>query len=94
MFNERSNESEFKSIFGHSTLIPMEEDQFNKNRTFVYEKLIQRINQIREAEKNTPSHLSHLPWEWWLLDLNFRKGIWEMQSFWQNHLKMLPKMTG
>lgn len=71
------------NIFGHSTLIPMEEDQLNKNRTRVYEKLIRRINQTREAEKNAPSHWSHLPWEWWLLDIDFRKGIWEMQSFWQ-----------
>ncbi len=72
-----------QNIFGHSVLIQMEEDQFNKNRTRVYEKLIQRINQTREAEKNTPSHWSHLPWEWWLLDIDFRKGIWELRYFWQ-----------
>jgi KAP family P-loop domain len=72
------------NIFGQITsTVLMEEFKLNKDRTLVYEKLIERIVQIRDKEKNAPSHWSYLPWEWWLLDINFRKGIWEMQTFWK-----------
>jgi hypothetical protein len=69
--------------FGNSTLFPLETYERRKYRDLVYEKLVARISQIRQAEQNALSHWSHLPWEWWLLDLDFRKGVKEMESFWK-----------
>jgi len=69
--------------FGNSTLFPLEAYERRKYRDLVYEKLVARISQIRQAEQNAQSHWSHLPWEWWLLDLDFRKGVKEMESFWK-----------
>jgi hypothetical protein len=69
--------------FGNSTLFPLEAYERRKYRDLVYEKLVARISQIRQTEQNALSHWSHLPWEWWLLDLDFRKGVKEMESFWK-----------
>jgi hypothetical protein len=69
--------------FGNSTLFPMEAYERWKYREPVYEKLVGRISRIRQIEQNALSHWSHLPWEWWLLDLDFRKGVKEMESFWK-----------
>ena len=69
--------------FGNSTLFPMEAYERWKYRDPVYEKLVGRISLIRQTEQNALSHWSHLPWEWWLLDLDFRKGVKEMESFWK-----------
>lgn len=68
--------------FGNLTLFPLEDYELRKYRDPVYAKLIKRISQIRETGQDAPSHWSYLPWEWWLLDPDFRKGIKEMESFW------------
>jgi hypothetical protein len=69
--------------FGNSTLFPIEDYELRKYRDPVYAKLIKRISQIRETEQDAPSHWGYLPWEWWLLDSDFRKSIKEMESFWK-----------
>jgi hypothetical protein len=69
--------------FGNLTLFPLEAYERRKYHDLVYEKLVARLSQIRQTEQNTLSHWSHLPWEWWLLDLDFRMGVKEMESFWK-----------
>src|SRR5205085_1097292 len=56
-------------------LILSRPEQYENGRDLIYEKLIKRIQQMREEEKASTSHWCHLPWEWWLLHLDFKKGI-------------------
>ena len=67
---------------GEEVMHPAQVFEHRDYRDPVYERLVEKIVKIRQIEQNALSHWSYLPWEWWLLDPDFRKGVKEMESFW------------
>jgi hypothetical protein len=54
----------------------------NGDGRLVYQALVQNLKQSREAVEGVASHWWHLPWEWWLLEDDFLKGVRQMREFW------------
>ena len=63
-------------------------------------KVKETYTKLRETEKSSEGHWCHLPWEWWLLELDFLKAVKMLKEFWKppegnetDWLKVLLTMT-
>jgi KAP family P-loop domain/TIR domain len=47
-----------------------------------YEELVNKTHRAQEKQGNSTSWWYHLPWQWWLLDVDFLICIKELECFW------------
>src|SRR5205823_2471952 len=73
----------YPDLFKQQKTVPKEISEFMNSMHPVYRGLVRITDETRETVKNSPSHWSHLPWEWWLRDRDFLKCIKAMHSFWK-----------
>ena len=47
-------------------------------------RLLESVYELREsAQLKDTFHWCHLPWQWWLQDVDFRAGVKKLQSLWR-----------
>lgn len=65
----------------------LKEDKQLIQLDYPLEKINAELARLRSLQETHEFHWCHLPWEWWLIDRDFRRCIRELGCFWQQPLE-------